>query len=435
MGFYLRKSFRMGPLRLNLSKSGFGISAGVPGMRFGVSATGRPYVHAGRGGLYYREYLGSGRRRPSASPARPGADEFSYLGPAVLYEDTGVTYPPEDPAEVGATPMTLPGDRALDGASVAGPGIAILLGAGVLALAALLTAGVARIVALAIAGVLVVVWAVLDRRSRGRAQARATLHGLLQAACADAAPLAAASLTRLHVATRDPRLDEGAARAELRGAYLEAAVRLAADGYVEEGEATLLEQLEESFAIDPESCAAARLDAYHALYLAAVADRELSAQEEASLDGVRKALRVPPEDVAPEQAVLQRLHGLREIRAGRLPVVDPGVPLESGERCHYAAPARLLREKTVRRFQRDGRKYKVRGLTVVAEGTLLLTDRRVLVIAEGTTSVPADRILDLDVDLDRNLLRLTEDERVTPILITTPDAATAGAVIAAVAKL
>ncbi|HEY5988731.1 MAG TPA: DUF4236 domain-containing protein [Streptosporangiaceae bacterium] len=54
MGFYIRKAFRIGPIRLNLSKRGLGASAGVPGARIGVDASGRPYVHGGRGGLYYR---------------------------------------------------------------------------------------------------------------------------------------------------------------------------------------------------------------------------------------------------------------------------------------------------------------------------------------------------------------------------------------------
>ncbi|MES2408382.1 MAG: DUF4236 domain-containing protein [Pseudomonadota bacterium] len=63
MGFYLRKSISVGPLRFNLSKSGVGVSAGVTGLRFGVGPRGN-YVHMGRGGLYYRATL------PSSSSAR-----------------------------------------------------------------------------------------------------------------------------------------------------------------------------------------------------------------------------------------------------------------------------------------------------------------------------------------------------------------------------
>lgn len=68
MGFYLRKSISVGPLRFNLSKSGIGVSAGVTGLRFGVGPRGN-YVHMGRGGLYYRATLPSSSSRHS--PARP----------------------------------------------------------------------------------------------------------------------------------------------------------------------------------------------------------------------------------------------------------------------------------------------------------------------------------------------------------------------------
>jgi hypothetical protein len=36
VGFYLRKALRLGPLRVNLSRAGVGLSAGVTGARFGV---------------------------------------------------------------------------------------------------------------------------------------------------------------------------------------------------------------------------------------------------------------------------------------------------------------------------------------------------------------------------------------------------------------
>jgi Protein of unknown function (DUF4236) len=56
MGFYIRKSFSAGPIRLNLSRSGLGASFGVKGARIGVGPRGT-YVHMGRGGLYYRQTL------------------------------------------------------------------------------------------------------------------------------------------------------------------------------------------------------------------------------------------------------------------------------------------------------------------------------------------------------------------------------------------
>lgn len=74
MGFYLRKALRLGPLRVNLSANGIGLSAGVRGARFGVDAGGHPYVHAGRHGLYYRKrwpVTSEPPRDPLALPSGP----------------------------------------------------------------------------------------------------------------------------------------------------------------------------------------------------------------------------------------------------------------------------------------------------------------------------------------------------------------------------
>nr|WP_083212416.1 DUF4236 domain-containing protein [Mycobacterium malmoense] len=64
MGFYIRKSAKAGPFRFNLSKSGIGVSAGVPGFRIGTGPRGN-YVHMGRNGIYYRASLNEHRARSS----------------------------------------------------------------------------------------------------------------------------------------------------------------------------------------------------------------------------------------------------------------------------------------------------------------------------------------------------------------------------------
>lgn len=56
MGFYVRKGFNFGPLRVNFSKSGIGLSLGVKGLRFSAGPNGS-YVHAGRKGVYYKQKL------------------------------------------------------------------------------------------------------------------------------------------------------------------------------------------------------------------------------------------------------------------------------------------------------------------------------------------------------------------------------------------
>jgi Protein of unknown function (DUF4236) len=65
VGWYLRKSVKVGSFRVNLSKSGIGFSFGVNGARIGTGPRG-PYVAGGRGGIYYRQAL-----KTNPSPKQP----------------------------------------------------------------------------------------------------------------------------------------------------------------------------------------------------------------------------------------------------------------------------------------------------------------------------------------------------------------------------
>ncbi len=57
MGFHLRKSFKVGALRFNLSNSGLGFSVGPKGLRFGVDGKGRSYIGGGKGILRYKKHI------------------------------------------------------------------------------------------------------------------------------------------------------------------------------------------------------------------------------------------------------------------------------------------------------------------------------------------------------------------------------------------
>jgi hypothetical protein len=73
MGLYFRKRLGLGPLALNFSKSGIGISTGVGGLRAGISSHRRVYTSAGLPGTglrfvkYYRHH------HASEPPAHAGA--------------------------------------------------------------------------------------------------------------------------------------------------------------------------------------------------------------------------------------------------------------------------------------------------------------------------------------------------------------------------
>lgn len=74
MGISFRKSKKVGNnVKLNASKSGIGISAGVKGARVGVNKKGA-YVAGGKDGVYYRKKLGTNneeeKQEQDMSPVR-----------------------------------------------------------------------------------------------------------------------------------------------------------------------------------------------------------------------------------------------------------------------------------------------------------------------------------------------------------------------------
>lgn len=64
MGWSFRKSKSFGPFRLNLSKSGVGVSTGVKGARLSFGPRGT-YVNLGKNGIYYRKKIGGGKTKSS----------------------------------------------------------------------------------------------------------------------------------------------------------------------------------------------------------------------------------------------------------------------------------------------------------------------------------------------------------------------------------
>jgi hypothetical protein len=71
----------------------------------------------------------------------------------------------------------------------------------------------------------------------------------------------------------------------------------------------------------------------------------------------------------------------------------------------------------------------VLGLTIDKEARLLITNKRVLLIHSGVTSIPLAKILDLEVDHDRKVISVEKDGASKPVVLTTPDATRAGAIL------
>jgi hypothetical protein len=93
MSFYLRKTVKAGPFRVSLSRSGIGMSTGVPGLRVGTGPCGS-YIRVGAHGVYYRQTLsrpgGRGRAVPRRSPSQPGPRALA-TGEVLMEDVTGAS--------------------------------------------------------------------------------------------------------------------------------------------------------------------------------------------------------------------------------------------------------------------------------------------------------------------------------------------------------
>ncbi len=91
MGWFYRRSAKFGPFRLNFSKSGIGVSAGIKGARVSTGPRGT-YLNLGTNGIYYRQkidgpYAASSSARGAASQTPLNAQYFSTLSSGSGYPE------------------------------------------------------------------------------------------------------------------------------------------------------------------------------------------------------------------------------------------------------------------------------------------------------------------------------------------------------------
>ncbi|HUT55035.1 MAG TPA: DUF4236 domain-containing protein, partial [bacterium] len=389
MGFYIRKALKIGPVRFNLSKGGVGVSVGAPGLRLGMNAAGTPYVHAGRHGLYYRRSLKL-PRPPHSSVPPAAANKITRLAEAQAFEAPQIAPSSSDynsPGSFSAPPEPSPWW--------------LLIFPVYLALT-------------------IIHQARMKRASR-------YFPELTQAL--DFSRPETVSASALGPLMRRYELPPKFREWVHEMVYERALAAVFADNVLTGPEREALQRFEKEFQLSPERAREIRAGWFKAQYLAAVADRELTADEEALLQAIRQGLAIPDDEIAGEAQTIARLKKVREIRTEKLEPVPPPVPLRDDELCYFHGPARLLSKKIVNSFQRQGVRYNETGLVTTKQGTMIITSRRLLIVGDGASSIPLDKILDLEADLDLNLVSITKDGRKTPIYISTPESMVAAAIL------
>lgn len=344
MAFYLRKSFRMGPVRLNLSKSGLGVSGGVTGARLGVNSRGRTYVHGGRHGLYYRKHL-SGKKVTTRQKEGGGCSRLLLLilmGLAVLF---GLTLLFEHPWMLV----------------------------------------VAAIAALGYGG------HTLRQQHRLTACKRELDEVLVNA---ETAP-DSAEVKRLADACRDAGISL-TLRQDIYQAVLD---HVLDDQRITDAERDRLVAAREILNLDSAQLRLLHKELFTSAWLEAIEDKRITRAETDWIEQLLDGLDLPREDVCRELEFINELIKAQQLTAP-LSMVEPGegnAHLQANESLYVWQTAQVL----TRRGKGDHINWRVHR-----EGNLLLTDKRLLVVGGGTTQLRLDDITEVEIDFDEGLLVL-----------------------------
>ena len=219
-------------------------------------------------------------------------------------------------------------------------------------------------------------------------------------------------------------LRQGALK-QIEGLYRDAVAETVTDRAVSEQERHRLDDLQRAFGLDQQAATRAEVEGFLEAYSAIVADGRLSKAEEDQLEALRRALRVPEKAVEAQVALAQSLRDERlaleaQLRTAKqvsdrdLVPIDAGIKLKGGESCFYRAAFTEKKEKVARSYVVDGVRHTETAMETVRSGDLYVTDERVLLVADGTTTIKLAKVLDAAVEIESSLLVLTVDGRKTP---------------------
>ena len=407
MAFYLRKSFKAGPLRLNLSKSGLGLSGGVTGARVGVNSRGL-YLHGGRHGLYYRKYAKKGKRRrgqPSGLK-RSATAPIPVHSPVDLFRDTGATFVSRT-SELNSTSakgVELPSSKLLT-APVKGT---LWVTAILLIISWIFSIGWMTLTAILIAAGLGG-WFI--REQYWQQLTRKKYEDLVT--MAESGQLPGTSVEEMTLPDRW--------KAWL-SQHLQAVIGELVMSRKEFDTLSALQDLDSKAPISKSVTDQIRASILSRLLDDMLEDHLLSEEEERQISELIDHLDIPEEQIASVRERMEFYSRIRQEIERPLKELDPGVPLVRGEKAYEKfKTTRLLFERVLNRFQRDNVQYRELGYEVDLEGQLILTDRRLLFVGRGSREYRLTRILDITADPEAGIVELTLSGRKSPLLITTPE--------------
>jgi len=280
----------------------------------------------------------------------------------------------------------------------------------------------------------VAVWAIWDSRSKARArrEAKAARQKALDDYVAAARALIANPKPSEIDARRAQQLGRGVpaeeSKEEFNTAYRDAVADAIADQLITPGEQSRLSLLARGLGLAPETVKQANRAGFLEGVWALIKDGNLTEAEDAKFESLRAAFRVEPADL---QLALSKVDQLRQARAideapSLFPIESPlGIKLKKGEVCYFSTRVTEKKLKVARAYVEDGERHTEKELGAHREGELFVTNERLFLLADGTTSIKLDALLRVAVEpmpgAEAEAVALTVDGRKTPYYFDAPE--------------
>lgn len=369
MGLYLRKSFKAGPVRLNLSKRGLGASVGVKGLRVGTSASGRNYVHAGRGGLYYRKSLSSGKGTSAGFGGSLGSAILIIIGIGVVIQIIEwMTKNPTVPIFIGSVSV-----------------------------------------------ISVIIWFFnKSKKEKALTDYKTALDECF--VLADNAPdkiIVDQLLEKKEKAKKYNDLKEKINKIE-QNVYTAVIDKIIDDKVISKEEHNIINMLEEIVSLSNDYKLETKKEIFRLLYLDIIADHEIAPEEIEKIKSYLSGLELHESDVQDELRVVHEILRMQKLTLPLKPVEISASNLQKKETAYYNGEAKVLSMKKAKKSSEHEYEYSVRR-----QGQFIVTDKRLLVISEGVTTVQLKDILDIDVDSDNSMIVLSKEGSSIPVFIQT----------------
>jgi hypothetical protein len=418
MGFYLRKSFSAGPIRINLSKRGIGVSAGVKGLRVGTGPRGA-YVSGGRYGLYFRESLGgSGGKINSfhSTDERITSPLISSNYSDEIFINTGVTYPSnikKTNVQIEPPPQFTKKHKTQNKLWILGL-LSIFIGL------------IASFNPFYFLGTILLIGAILlsidnikiERNKKRTIKLLNEFDKLLHTTGNVSSVINSENLRKVNQ--------------DCRNVFYYQAMMAVIKKYIEQLDTKVKDRilkLKDYVKMSDQTFRSVKIRLFESIFDEYMRDHLLEEDEERILRNFAENLGLTEYDIQDELQSIEIMSKIRQEINSDLTPIPTRIKLPKSENCFYSSEARLLKKKILKTQTIQGIKYKHVGYVIEKEGTVHLTNERILIVAEGTSTIKLEKVFDITVTPEANIVELIVEGRKAPMIFTLPGAMVFGAKI------